>query len=633
MDRGWRTITPFHDFAVMMRRGPGVAHAAQRARWLTTGHGDADTPLARAGFGGLIVLAFLLPFELTQHPFFHTDVLTLTNVKVVWYIVAALAAVYLLRAGKRAEPDALLPRALHRERLPLVLFAGLLLICLLSSAIAPARANGLKWTLDLLMGGVLWLVMPLWLAAGRDRKLRALARAIVLGATIAVTVGILELILGGSFADSLIWFKPKPTLAGSFLRLSGTFEYANIAAMYLDLALPFAVAGLLTALAPSRPRWRAVLAWALAVELLLEGLLLTYSRGALLGLAAAVVVVALIVHRHGRRRLFARRQRSALVVCAGLGAIIGAITLAVTPLALLRFTSQSDQEWYRATYRSQVPAYMVPCQRVTIPVTVFNQSPFTWQPEGAQVYNLGYHWLHAEGRVALFENPRTPLVAPVPPGGAQTLDAHIQAPPATGRYLLVWDMVQENVTWFSLKAASYTGHPVLVRGASHGASACAGRMPAPPGTRRGGPAQLPHTFSQPGRTQLWAAALRMLRARPLLGIGPDGFRLRYGAYMRPQLASWDTRILANQLELEIFADLGLLGGALFFGFLAAVWWPLATSLWMRGGAVPGVWQIAVLAAFAALLGHGLVDYLLDSHAIFLFLWLLCGLASTLRADI
>jgi O-antigen ligase len=191
-------------------------------------------------------------------------------------------------------------------------------------------------------------------------------------------------------------------------------------------------------------------------------------------------------------------------------------------------------------------------------------------------------------------------------------------------------MVQENVTWFSLKAAAYTGYPVLVVGRSRAGAACAGPPPAPPGTPRGGPAQLPRTFSQPARTQLWAAALRMLRARPLLGIGPDGFRLRYGIYMRPPLTTWDTRILANQLFLEIFADLGLLGGALFFGFLAAVWWPLIVALWTRRDPLPSVWQIGLIAAFAALLGHGLVDYLLDAHAIFLLLWLLCGLASTVR---
>ncbi|HWE61033.1 MAG TPA: O-antigen ligase family protein, partial [Chloroflexota bacterium] len=278
-------------------------------------------------------------------------------------------------------------------------------------------------------------------------------------------------------------------------------------------------------------------------------------------------------------------------------------------------------------YVSRVPATMLACQQLTVPVTVENHSPFLWQSQGPDLYNLGYHWLYASGKVAIFENPRSRLQGTVPPGAAQTVPAHIQAPPRAGRYLLVWDMVQENVTWFSLKRAAYVGLPVLVRqGPSPRGAVCAGH--ARRAVAHGdGPAELPRSFSQPGRTQLWAAALRMLATHPLLGVGPDGYRFRYGAYMRPPLATWDTRILANQLFLELFADLGLLGGGLFLAFLCAVWWPLVVALWTRRRSTVILWQITLLAALAAFLGHGLVDYLLESHAIFLLLWLICGLAS------
>jgi predicted amidophosphoribosyltransferase len=38
---------------------------------------------------------------------------------------------------------------------------------------------------------------------------------------------------------------------------------------------------------------------------------------------------------------------------------------------------------------------------------------------------------------------------PVSPGMTIPLTAQVQAPPATGQYILKWDLVHEGVTWFS----------------------------------------------------------------------------------------------------------------------------------------------------------------------------------------
>ena len=116
----------------------------------------------------------------------------------------------------------------------------------------------------------------------------------------------------------------------------------------------------------------------------------------------------------------------------------------------------------------------------------------------------------------------------------------------------------------------------------------------------------------------------MLRRHPLLGVGPDGFRLAYGLYAVPPQRTWDSRILANSLYLEILADLGLAGAGCFMtAIILAV---LAIRTAMRGGrASPMPVSIGVLAAMAALLGHGFVDYSLQSHALFLLCWILCGM--------
>jgi O-antigen ligase len=70
-----------------------------------------------------------------------------------------------------------------------------------------------------------------------------------------------------------------------------------------------------------------------------------------------------------------------------------------------------------------------------------------------------------------------------------------------------------------------------------------------------------------GRLELWGAALRLIQTRPLLGVGPDNFRHLYGAQLG--LETWDERVQANNLYLEVLADVGLLGLAAFLWVIAA----------------------------------------------------------------
>jgi hypothetical protein len=485
------------------------------------------------------------------------------------------------------------------------------------------RTLGLKWTTDLLMGGLLWLAIPFWLAEDTERKVTRIGIALVGGSVIAACVGLGEVALGTAFDQHLRWFKVKPTTAGPYLRLSGTFEYANIAAQYLELALPFALAGIMVALRKRQGRVSAI-AWLLAADVLLAALLLTYTRGALLGLGVAALAIALASRRRWRGRENLRvRRRWLLGAAANLLLVLGIVVASGPPLVLLRLTSESDQSWYRASYRSALPTAIRAGRDLRVPVTVTNPGPLTWYATGAHSYHLSYHWLYASRRIAMFEGLRSALPSSVLPGGRVRLLAFVRAPNRPGRYLLVWDMVQENVTWFSFKSASYQAQPVRITGL-----AAPSPVPAVTATKDV-QTTIPSALPQPTRGQLWAAALRMLAAHPLLGVGPAGYRLNYGDYARPKQRSWDTHILANSLPVEIFADLGLLGGGLFWVFLAALLWPLI--LRVSRGVVANWWQLALIGAWAALLGHGLVDYMLGSDAIFMAFWILCGLAATMAA--
>jgi len=629
--------------------------------------------LRRLGYLGLIVLALALPFELTQRPIVQTGFVVITNLKLILYAEVALAAISLLwvltqsmrlpLSHVRAELGNLLPEAVgtvapslsasgasrrrtgtEPQSLPVMvaddsgvvhvwgrgqggatlLFVALLIICIISSLLGIHPRDGLKWTLDLLAGGLLWLAVPLWLSDDPERKADHIVRAIVLGAVIAGLVGLVEVSLGQRFAEGLSWFKAKPSMAGPYLRLSGTFEYANIAALYFELALAFAVAGLVTGLSEARVRWSA--GWAAGIVVLLAALLLTYSRGALLGLAVAAVAMLVATRRSHPLGGIRRHWRWTLGIAAGVTVIVGTIALSTSTPALLRLTTQSDQEWYRAAYAGAFPSSIIqaapegwPAGRVlTVPVRVTNRGPLTWSSAGTFRYDLSYHWLYPSRRVALFSGMRSPLPSNVPPGATETVVARVRAPTRPGRYLLVWDMVQEGVAWFSLKSGQYTTVPVRVLG-----------PPVRTALVDHGPAVLPTSPPEPSRGQLWSVAARMIAARPLFGVGPDGYRLSYGAFTRPRLSHWDTRIFANSLPLEMLADLGLVGGGLYLAFLAAVAWPFLPALY-RGVDAP--LQIGLIGAGAAFLGHGVVDYILGSHAIFVLSWLLCGLiAASLTA--
>jgi hypothetical protein len=183
--------------------------------------------LHEAGYWALLALAFALPFEVTQHPLGLTDFATFTNLMIVVWAVAALAAVTLAPsfiafvrgiAGTQ-EPT----NYVYRRRVAVGLFAALLLSCGVSSFFDRDTGDGLRWTLNVLLGGLIWLAVPLWLSQNGDRKVRHICLAIVAGAVIAASVGVCEVVLGEPFAKHLLWFKAAPTAIGPYLRLSGTF--------------------------------------------------------------------------------------------------------------------------------------------------------------------------------------------------------------------------------------------------------------------------------------------------------------------------------------------------------------------------------------------------------------------------
>jgi uncharacterized protein (DUF3820 family) len=141
---------------------------------------------------------------------------------------------------------------------------------------------------------------------------------------------------------------------------------------------------------------------------------------------------------------------------------------------------------FGATYQPQITTLAVSGAAATVPIALTNTGNFIWNATGPTPVHLGYHWTDAAGNVVVWDGARSNLAADVPPGGAQTLQATLTFPPASGTYTLKWDLVQEGVAWFSRQSVptfdqSVTVNPALTQ--SFAASVDASGIPTAMATR------------------------------------------------------------------------------------------------------------------------------------------------------
>ena len=112
-------------------------------------------------------------------------------------------------------------------------------------------------------------------------------------------------------------------------------------------------------------------------------------------------------------------------------------------------SSPAIQPAYQAEWLDyEPPAKWVAGERSTASVKVRNAGTVTWD---ARRVSLGYHWQTLQGQpVKAVEDLRTPLPVNVAPGMVLSLtQAQVAAPPAPGEYILKWDLVNSDGTWFA----------------------------------------------------------------------------------------------------------------------------------------------------------------------------------------
>jgi hypothetical protein len=304
-----------------------------------------------------------------------------------------------------------------------------------------------------------------------------------------------------------------------------------------------------------------------------------------------------------------------------LSLLIGLQFLASRPAeaVMLRMTTEGQQSWYSAAVEAPadiaIPAGVV----ALIPVKLTNHGRSVWDPAAAAPFLLSYHWLDADGeRVVEFEGLRTAFPDVVPPGATIAVEARVRAPSAPGRYRLLWDVVLERRLWFSMEpnaerffsSATITGLPV-----------------GPPPVSR--VTRMPRTTPVLGRLTLWRAVARILRAHPLLGVGPDNFRLIYGEYAG--LPHFDTRLHSNNMYLEMLVGGGIIGGVAFAWLCASAFTAFARAV-RRAGPQMAAAVAGVTAAGAAIALHGMVDSFLGFTSTYVLISITLGLAASAAVD-
>jgi hypothetical protein len=323
-------------------------------------------------------------------------------------------------------------------------------------------------------------------------------------------------------------------------------------------------------------------------------LLLTYSRGA--AIAVALVVLGWAA---------SRRSRSA-VVAGGVGAAVFIAFLAWMPSLFDRFVEPQPVEALSAEYQPEFNLLRHrPDELDLFTLEVRNTGTATWFPDGDQPVSISFRWYDQERlERVLVNHPHTRVPRRVEPGESVTIRAVFRTPGEAGAYVLVWDMARRGDSWFSA-----VGDPPAVVDAHidpeneiwYGAGSLRGR-------------HRPENFVEfagdipVSRTDLWRAAAGIALEHPILGRGPDSFRLLHGE--RLGLARPNTEIRANNLYLELLAGSGLAGLAAFLLMMGTLGWS----------------RTAPAIALGVFLIHGLVDTFLMTTPIYFAFWILLGVA-------
>jgi len=546
-------------------------------------------------FAGVALLAFVAPFEATA-PLLRLPGQSISNVEAC--LLLAFAAWGLAIVASRRLP---VWRAPFTPAW-LALVAAMLLSAMLSPV---SRTNALHMTGRVAAAFGIYLLAVNGLTTGR-RVRAAITIALVSGVAVSA-LALLEYLRVRAVLDALRAFRPGLAWVGAQLRAGGPLPYPTIASMYLEVVFAAGLGLLLhqlDAAAGDRRKWPVGAVFA-ALLIVADGIALTYTRAGLISVAASLLLVGF-----ARRRSFGFDGGARALAALAAGVVL-VVAFSRSPQSLfLRFTSESQESWYRATIDAPLSVVVDAGSVTMIPVSVTNAGRVTWDSHADPPTLLAYHWLAADSdRVVAYEGTRTAFPAPVGEGETVALSARVSAPRQAGKYRIAWDVVQEDRLWFTTEPGAIASwSTAIVRG-----------LPGSIATYAP-----PVITARPGRLVLWGAAAKMFVAHPLLGVGPDNFRLAYGGYADLPVA--DPRVHSNNMYIEVAAGGGIVVFAVFAWLLRSTA-GCAGALLQRARPQDAAVAVGIAAAMATIAIHGLVDSFLTFTPTYVLFAVMLGCGS------
>ena len=561
---------------------------------------DSPSPrlVSTIAWGGVCLWILTAPFE-GSRPLVHLPGQSISSVEAALLAVFAAWAIAIL--WTRTWPH----WKTSRTSLTTPWIAFLVAVTLAALAAPAERTNALH------MAGRFGLAFGVYLVTINGITTLARLRTVFIvsaavGAVVAA-LAMLEFLNVPLVLRALTVFRPGVAVVGAQVRAAGPFQYPTIASMYLEILFAFGLA--LVLLAVDARRFVQAAAAGVVLAAIAEAVILTFTRTGLITMASSVLIVGVW-----------RVRRSGLDVGAKAVVAVAAI-IAVELLAShslesvrLRMTTETQDAWYRASIDAPLDISLTTGSTNIIPVTLTNTGLTTWDSEAEHPYRVAYHWLLADtDRAANFEGLRTTFAEPVRPGSTVTVRATVRAPGQPGQYRLMWDLVQEGRLWFS---SEVDAEIVVTRATVTGPSV--GLIGSSPAVR------LPHNPVRPGRFKLWQAAGRMVMERPILGVGPDNFRLLYGGYAG--IANPDPRVHTNNMYLEALVGGGLVAGTAFAWLCWRATNVFAGALLHATERDLSTATAGVAAAGAAIALHGLADSFFSFTATYVLFAVTLGLA-------
>ncbi len=542
---------------------------------------------------GTCALAAAAPFELTR-PLVTLPWQSISTVEAVIFAAVAAWSAALLR-------DRRWPRLPTPLTVPWLVTIAVMVAAALASPVS--RTNALHMTARAIVAFAVFLMT----VDGADTPAR-LRRAVIVAAASGVVVAvltILEYLQIRAVLDALQLFRPGIAVIGGHLRAGGPLQYPTIASMSLEIAFALGLGMLVWTL--DEPR-RGAAAVFLAMAIIAEAIVFTFTRAGLLTMASSVSVVA---WWRWRSRGFDRTVRAIVALTAAI--VVLFVVSRPRDSVWLRLTTDGQEGWYRSVIAVPASLSLATGGWADVPVSVSNTGRVIWDSRDNPPFYLSYHWLQADAdRVISYDGVRTPFPTPVAPDATERLVARVHVPPYPGQFRLAWDLVQEGRLWFSTEP----GGTLTFTNATVAGPLYRGPIATWP---------LPRPVQRPSRRILWPAAARMIAAHPLLGVGPDNYRFVYGTYAG--LPAADNRIHSNNMYLEMAAGCGI-AGAIAFAWL--VWRVSACARLVyrataeHDGLAPA---IGVAAAIVAIGVHGIFDTFLGFTPTYVLIALTLGLAA------